>query len=257
MVRRAASPPPQPHHVHCPDLWCRGRDTSASAQCSLNASDTQPHSGRTVRGGRREVEDAPSATWHGGNTPQTPQTLAQRVLAAEESPDGSGRRIRQGWDRSDRGAFGRASTPWWMGAAGESEVGHDQGQVVIDHGKDDERSTLTEGGGCTLSRAPKPREVITYRNQINVDGNGGRESINSEENFRMRATRDHSTMNSVHLIKAGCGRGWARLSSKPGNPTTLSNFFVGVLRPLAAASTASQPDCLRTARRSVWEPRGL
>ena len=83
-----------------------------------------------------------------------------------------------------------------MGAAGKSEVGHGRGQVVHDHGKEDERSTLTESGGCTLSRAPKPRESITNRNQITVDGNGGREFNYPDENFRMRATRDHSTMNS-------------------------------------------------------------
>ena len=72
-----------------------------------------------------------------------------------------------------------------MGRHGKAKGGHDQGQVVIDHGKDDERSTLTEGGGCTLSRAPKPREAITNRNQTIVDGSGGRELNHLDENFRM------------------------------------------------------------------------
>ena len=135
---------------------------------------------------------------------------------------------------------------------GKQREGHDQGQVVIDHGKDDERRTQTEGGGCTLSRAPKPREVITYRNQITVDGNGGRESINSDENFRMKATRDHSTMNSVHLIKAGCGGDWARLSSKPGSPATLSKFFCRCAATVSCGQyEASRPDSLRTAHQSV------
>ena len=68
----------------------------------------------------------------------------------------------------------------------------------------------------------------------------------------MRATRDHSTMNSVHLIKAGCGGDWARLSSKPGSPTTLSKIFGRCAATVSCGQyDASQLDGLRIARRSV------
>ena len=42
---------PNPPHTTCPNPWCRGRCAREFSQLHLNASDTQPHSGRTVRGG--------------------------------------------------------------------------------------------------------------------------------------------------------------------------------------------------------------
>ena len=119
-----------------------------------------------------------------------------------------------------------------MGRQGKAREGHDQGQVVIDHGKDDERSTLTEGGGCTLSRAPKPREAITNRNHFNVDGSGGRELNNLDEDFRMRATRDHSTMNSETHRCFDHGRVETHVVGRPSR-NTWPRSQPGCLRPLA------------------------
>ena len=68
----------------------------------------------------------------------------------------------------------------------------------------------------------------------------------------MRASRDHSIMNSVPLIKAGRGGDWARLSSKPGSPATLSKFFCRCASTVSCGKhTAPRPDSLRTLRQSV------
>ena len=129
---------------------------------------------------------------------------------------------------------------------GKRRGGHDQGQEVIDHGKVEERSTHTVSGGGTLSRAPMQR-LITSRNQFHVEGLGGIESNYLDESFQ-------PIMNRVPLIKAGCGRGWARHCTRctPGNPTTLSKIFGRCASTVSCGKHyASQPDSLRTARQSV------
>ena len=129
---------------------------------------------------------------------------------------------------------------------GKRRGGHDQGREVIDHGKVEERSTHTVSGGGTLSRAPMLR-LITSRNQFHVEGLGGIESNYLDESFQ-------PIMNRVPLIKAGCGRGWARHCTRctPGNPTTLSKIFSRSASTVSCSKHyASQPDGLRTARQSV------
>ena len=61
---------------------------------------------------------------HGGTTPQTPQTRPVSLEAEEITrrnldvrPQG------ESINRGDRGAFGRASTPWWMGRHGKAKGG--------------------------------------------------------------------------------------------------------------------------------------
>ena len=89
-----------PNHPHNTDALHSAKRPGAGGRSTPGAWGkhciTQPHSGRTVGGGRRAVEDAPSASWQGGNTPRTPQARG-RVLEAEDRDriaDGTGRRLR-------------------------------------------------------------------------------------------------------------------------------------------------------------------
>ena len=183
---------------------------------------------------------------HGGTTPQTPQTRPVSLEAEEITRRNLD--VRPQGESIDWGCRGRCTrrvAPECIGAPsgahprrggwggmGKQRGGHDQGQVVIDHGKDDERRTLTEGGGCTLSRAPKLREVRTYRNHFNVDGSGGRDFNNLDEDFRMRATRDHSTMNSETHRCFDHGRVETHVVGRPSR-NTWPRSQPGCLRPLA------------------------
>ena len=76
-----------PNHPHNTDALHSAKRPGAGGRSTPGAWGkhciTQPHSGRTVGGGRRAVEDAPSASWQGGNTPRTPQARG-RVLEAED-----------------------------------------------------------------------------------------------------------------------------------------------------------------------------
>ena len=96
MLGCATSPPPQHQSPQNTDaLHGVKRPGCAHAHGQGKHRITQLHSRRTVGGGRRAVKDAPRATWQGGNTPRTPQTLAHRVLEAEDRiADGTGRRLR-------------------------------------------------------------------------------------------------------------------------------------------------------------------
>ena len=113
------------------------------------------------------------------------------------------------------------------------EGGQGRGHVVHDPGKEDERITPTGGGGRI--------RLITIRNHDSSGGN-------------VRSSCEQFNVNRYPLIKAGCGRGWARHCTwcTPGNPTTLSKFFCRCASTVSCGKHyASQPDGLRTARRSV------
>ena len=157
-----------------------------SQHMHLNALDTQPHSGRTVRGGGGwEVKLAPRACWHGGgNTPQTP-TLWPVECEAEVlgiTPTEPGRRLAPGGRsyRRDRGAMG--AQPFHGGWGRLGAAGGIKGQRRVQ-------------GGCTLSLPGAPIETncklehapITARvGQGPVDGMGGVsecQSNNLEESF--------------------------------------------------------------------------
>ena len=156
-------------------------------------------------------------------------------------------RFAQGGIRSIGAPAGATSMPRWMwGWIGRkrgyekiaaNEGGHGRGHVVRDHGKEDERTTPTGGGGRT---SPITRGCTLSHNR-NHDSSGGIKSL-----------REPFKMNRSHLIKAGCGGDWARLSSKPGSPTTLSKIFCRCAATVSCGQyEASRPDSLRTARQSV------
>ena len=111
---------PNPPHNTCPNQWRRGPGTSESSRCPVNASDSQPRSAYLGAGGGGGCQRAAQAG-HGWNTPRTPQEGT--FLEAEEinHPTDPGRRLAKGRDQIDRGASGRTSTPWWMGAAGKGK----------------------------------------------------------------------------------------------------------------------------------------
>ena len=153
-MRRLRSTPttaPNPPHTTCPNPWGRGRCARELSQhMHLNALDTQPHSGRTVRGGGGwEVKLAPRACWHGGgNTPQTP-TLWPVECEAEDlgiTPTEPGRRLAPGGRsyRWDRGAMGAQPCHGGWGRQGSGKG----------------RKLRTVQGGCTLSL---PREYSQWR----------------------------------------------------------------------------------------------
>ena len=100
-----------------------------------------------------------------------------------ESPTGPGRSIRPGWKI---GSIGRAPPGAQPYQGGWGRQGGDKGRY---------ESMWNAQGGCTLSRpkigdrimsqsAPKQRKPITSRNHYIVDGTGGRESNNLDENFQ-------------------------------------------------------------------------
>ena len=114
---------PNPPHTTCTNQWCRGRVASAAAQLTLNASCTQPGSAYPGAGGGGVYQRVAQVN-HGGTTPQTPQTRPVSLEAEEITrrnldvrPQG------ESINRGDRGAFGRASTPWWMGRHGKAKGG--------------------------------------------------------------------------------------------------------------------------------------
>ena len=113
--------------------------------------------------------------------------------------------------------------------------GHGRGHVVHDHGKDEERITPTGGDGCIRTIAITSGCTLSHRNQCSSGG------ISCEQ-FKM---------NRSHLRKAGCGGDWARLSSKPGSPTTLSKIFGRCAATVSCGQyDASQLDGIRIARQS-------
>ena len=86
---------------------------------------------------------------------------------------------------------------------------------------------MSRTSGCTLSH---------NRNHDSTGGN----------------TFDHSHVNSDDLRKAGRGGDWARLSSKPGSPTTLSKILSRCAATVSCGQyNALRPDSLRIARQSV------
>ena len=210
---------------------------------------------RMYGGGRWRRAPAHRAGRLGGNTPQTP-TLWPRECAAEVGiADGTGTTASpRGEDRSiggapqcaqsgqaDWGWFGRGRGSFYKRASAKDSFymgGHGRGHVVHDHGKDDERITPTGGDGCIRTIAITSGCTLSHnRNQDSTGGKSSCEPVNVNRN---------------HLIKAGRGGDWARLSSKPGSPTTLSKIFGRCAATVSCGQyDASQLDGLRTERRTV------
>ena len=161
-----ARPPPQPQIPHIPHARTHGTEVRGLA---------------CLGAGGGGVYQRLAQVGHGGNTPLTPQ-LWPKELEAEESPDGSGRRIRQGWDRSEgcRGRCARRAASECIGApSGAQPVHEGWGRLGAAGGNKGQRRVQ---GGCTLSLPFAPIETkcklahapITERvGQGPVDGMGG------------------------------------------------------------------------------------
>ena len=179
-----------------------------------------------------------------GHRDSGPWSLRRRIRSPRRDRDDGFAQGGIGSIGAPAGATSRPSWMWeWIGRKrgyekiAANEGGHGRGHVVRDHGKDDERSTPTGGGG----RIRSITGGCTLSHNRNHDSSGG-----------IKSSCEHFKMNRSHLIKAGCGGDWARLSSKPGSPTTLSKIFCRCAATVSCGQyEASRPDSLRTAHQSV------
>ena len=226
---------PNPPHTTCSNPWYRGRCARELSQHKhLNVPSTQPGPACLGAGGGG-VYQRLAQVGHGGNTPQwTPTLWPKECAAEEESPDGSGRRIRQGWDRSDRGAMCAQSL-----RGGWGRLGNGKGSIQM-------RSVK---GGCTLPHratrargriiiksAPMQRKPRTSRNTYDldtlVDGKGGTRKLrqnNLEESFLGVSCKERQARALPQNLEARC----------PGSSLTnlpSPHHRAGLGRPTSAAA---------------------
>ena len=176
---RTPTTAPKPPHTTCPNPCYRGRVPCASAQCSLNASGSQPwsaHQGAGGGGGSRCIAQA----WQ-GNTPRTPtlwpveceawEAINRRRVGTPVRPGGEIRSI----GGAPAGARSFASDRGWRRLDWKRMGGHMRGRMTRACGKADER-TIDESidGGCTLSH----ETVVKYQPfNRTPDSSGGIKSI--------------------------------------------------------------------------------
>ena len=246
------------HPKHSANPYREEAQASETSRRLGKSVDTQPGPaclgagggvGKSMRAAQAGLEE---------ETPHGHRSSGPWSLAADgdQSPTGPGRPYRPGWriDRSGGRLSAHSQAKLTGGGLGEEEEvsirepvrkivsiwgGHGRGHVVHDHGKDEERITPTGGDGCIRTIAITSGCTLSHRNQCSSGG------IN-------QSPCEPFNVNRNHLIKAGRGGDWARLSSKPGSPTTLSKIFGRCAATVSCGQyDASQLDGLRTERRTV------